>query len=153
MHGKNPYEYGPVDVVDGKGKMKGRGKGKKKSEPEEERDKGKSKGGGGPAASARDKQIDDLIETFCDDENLALEKEDFDFRSRRFLHELMSRDGDGGEDRVKNALMTCADVARTKERDDVDNWKAYVFKLVRKEDPQLYDELKERDIRRRRQEG
>jgi len=155
MHGKNPYEYGPVDVVDGKGKVKGRGKGKKKGEAEEEKgDKGKSKGaGGGPAASARDKQIDEMIETFCEDENLALEKDDFDFRSRRFLHELLSRDGDGGEERVKNALMTCADVARNKERDDVDNWRAYVFKLIRKEDPQLYDELKERDIRRRRHEG
>ena len=29
------------------------------------------------------KLIDDMIETFCEDENLALEKDDFDFRSRR----------------------------------------------------------------------
>merc|ERR550537_75861 len=105
-----------------------------------------------------------MIENACDESlpnPTVLKAQDFDYRSKRFLNELLLRtDKDHAEDpnledgqsRLMRSIELCVDVARTKERDDVDNWRAYVSKLLRKEDPELYDELKERDIRRRRQD-
>merc|ERR1719506_322534 len=167
------YELGPPEVVDGKGGTRGsRGKGKRgKGDDDDDysppsfskgkgKGKGKSKGEGkgkgkGEAAFGRDRVVDQMIEASCGEDGLALEPQDFDFRARRFLHELLTRPGaeETGTARVQKCIDLCVEVARTKERDDVDNWRAYIFKLLRKEDGDLYDELRERDIRRRRQDG
>merc|ERR1719377_83783 len=74
------YELGPPEVVDGKGGTR----------------KGESKGKGegkGDAAFGRDRVVDSMIEASCGEDGLALEPQDFDFRARRFLHELLTRPG------------------------------------------------------------
>merc|ERR1711964_273973 len=69
--------------------------------------KGKGKGKGAP----RSGELSALIEDAC---VAVLETADFDFRARRFLHEMLVRAGDDGTERVANALKRCAEVAATK---------------------------------------
>jgi hypothetical protein len=151
-----------LQVLHGKGDGKGKGKlpaqtdtpedkgkylldivlGNVSAPAEKGKGKGKSKGG-----YAQDGGINALILGVCQDDSHCLDPTDFDYRAKRFLSELNTR---SGEEKVKEALANCVEVAMTKERDDVDNWRGYVYKLLRREDPELYDELKNRDLAKRR---
>jgi len=155
------FELGPSLPSKGKGKGKGKGKDGKDGKGKKG-DKGKGKGAKGwKGGESSMTDVTDMIEQACSEDQpmpTVLAAGDFDYRSKRFLHELIMRTDRAHEEnpsletgmaRLQRALDLCVEVARTKERDDVDNWRAYVSKLLRKEDPELYDELKERDIRRR----
>jgi hypothetical protein len=157
----DPSGQALLQVLQGKGEGKGKKPSNQTATPEDkgkylldivmgnvsaptEKGKGKGKSKGG---YAQDGGINALILGVCQDDSHCLDPTDFDYRAKRFLSELGSR---SGEEKVKEALANCVEVALTKERDDVDNWRGYVYKLLRKEDPELYDELKNRDLAKRR---
>lgn len=92
------------------------------------------------------KEIDLRIECFLERSSTPLQKRDFDFRVKRFLHEFCVH---SAVFRVSEALAMVETSTAGKNRDDVRSWPAYIATLLRRFDPRLYDALAERDRRSR----
>lgn len=75
-----------------------------------------------------------------------LQKKDFDFRVKRFLHEFCVHSTVA---RVSEALAMVESSTAGKSRDDVRSWPAYLATLLRRFDPKLYEILADRDRRSR----
>lgn len=91
--------------------------------------------------------VDKDLQRLCDDSPI-LRPMDFDFRCRRFFSELKLRD----TDRYNEAIDLLLKSTMEKSRDAVRNWPAYLYTLLRKFDPDLYDELRAKDDERRQRE-
>jgi len=107
--------------------------------------KGISKG-----SSQSKQEIDKLIQEIIDGTVLLLG--DFDFQVRRILAELRNRDRQEGTARCEEALQSVKQCCATKERAKVRNWKAYIYTLLSKHDPELAEEMRDRDKRAQRQD-
>lgn len=105
----------------GKGKGKGRGTEQKKNDMDDILEKALAKGDCGP-----------------------IKVGDFDYAARRFLSELRARDKVDGTDRTQEALDHVIKYTASKDRDAIRKWPAYIYKLLEKFDPTLYEELRER---------
>lgn len=92
------------------------------------------------------KEIELRIECFLERNSTPLQKRDFDFRVKRFLHEFCVH---SAVFRVSEALAMVESSTAGKNRDDVRSWPAYIATLLRRFDPRLYDALAERDKRSR----
>jgi len=116
---------------------------------------GKGKGRGkGPGGGRRDRgEMDELLEEALQDADGPLKPGDFDFAARRFLSELRSRDRSDGTERFQEALDMVFKYTSSKDRSSVRKWPAYVFTLLQKFDPSLWDELREKDAERRQNKG
>eukprot|EP00746_Dinoflagellata_sp_MGD_P139407 gnl/MRDRNA2_/MRDRNA2_72875_c0_seq1.p1 gnl/MRDRNA2_/MRDRNA2_72875_c0~~gnl/MRDRNA2_/MRDRNA2_72875_c0_seq1.p1 ORF type:complete len:1035 (+),score=248.34 gnl/MRDRNA2_/MRDRNA2_72875_c0_seq1:451-3105(+) len=95
---------------------------------------------------ARRAEIDKLIDELLAKGTTPLDKKDFDFRVRRFLHEFSLH---GGTSRVGEALGMIETATAIKNREDARSWPAYLAALLRRADPDLYEMLVERDKKAR----
>mmetsp|Transcript_51979 Transcript_51979/g.96184 ORF Transcript_51979/g.96184 Transcript_51979/m.96184 type:complete len:516 (-) Transcript_51979:261-1808(-) len=119
--------------------------------------KGGRKGGGGGGSAGRGygrggdrAELDDALERALAAEGPGpVEVSDFDFPCRRFLSELRARDKTDGTTRFQDALEMVSKYTITKDRSAVRKWPAYIFMLLQKFDPSLWDEVRERDAERR----
>jgi len=116
---------------------------------------GKGRGGKGAGGGRRmDRgEMDELLEEALADSDGPIKPGDFDFAARRFLQELRSRDRSDGTDRFQKALDMVLKYTSSKDRSSVRKWPAYIFTLLQKFDPNLWEELRERDAERRREKG
>lgn len=94
-------------------------------------------------------EIDRRIDVLVEKKTTPLEKKDFDFRVRRFLHEFSLH---SNVIRVSEALAYIESSTARKNRDDVRSWPAYLATLLNHFEPKLYEVLVDRD-RRLRAEG
>merc|ERR1712232_1460823 len=117
--------------------------------------KGGSKGKSGSKGVGRSDrgEVDDLLEDALHDNDGPLRLCDFDFAAKRFLMEIRTKDRMDGTQRFQEALEMVFKYTNSKERSSVRKWPAYVFTLLSKFDPTLWDELRERDAERRREKG
>ena len=92
--------------------------------------------------------VEQDLRQLCD-QHPFLNPNDFDFRCRRFLGELRLRDADRGSEDCPEALTMIYDYTKEKKRDSVRNMAAYLYTLLRKFDSELYEEIRQRDARRR----
>jgi len=69
---------------------------------------------------------------------------DFDFPARSFLSELRRKDQADGTHRFQEAIDMVLKYTSSKERDSVRKWPAYVFTLLSKFDPDLWEDMKDR---------
>lgn len=113
--------------------------------------KGKGKGKG--KRNDNRAEIDVLIEEALAGQEGPIKPSDFDFAARRFLVELRSRDKVEGTDRFDKALEMVQKYTCTKDRSSVRKWPAYIFTLLQKFDPEMWDDLRERDAERKREKG
>mmetsp|Transcript_60587 Transcript_60587/g.141107 ORF Transcript_60587/g.141107 Transcript_60587/m.141107 type:complete len:574 (-) Transcript_60587:200-1921(-) len=115
------------------------------------------KGGrGGKGAGGRriDRgEMDDLLEDALADGDGPIRPADFDFAARRFLSELRARDRTEGSARFQEAIDMVIKYTSSKDRSSVRKWPAYIFALLQKFDPNLWEELRERDAERKREKG
>lgn len=98
-------------------------------------------GGGGPEPRA---EIDGILEEALEEEAQEggpLRPGDFDAGAKRFLTELMRRDRAQGTGRSVLALEAVFRQVRSKQRDSVRKWPAYVYALLERFDPELCDDL------------
>lgn len=117
------------------------------------RDKGKGGGKGGSRGGREKGEMDDLLEEVIAEQEGPVKAGDFDFAARRFLMELRSRDKADGTTRFNEAMDMVIKYTQPKERSAVRKWPAYIYTLLQKFDPQLADELRERDAARRSEKG
>jgi hypothetical protein len=92
------------------------------------------------------KEIDHRIDVLLAKETTPLQKKDFDFRVRRFLHEFCVH---STVSRVSEVLSLVETSTAGKSRGDVRSWPAYLATLLRRFDPKLYENLADRDRRSR----
>merc|ERR1711879_236576 len=78
--------------------------------------------------------------------------QDFDMGAKRFLEELMRRDRVAGTRRSVEAIEMVFQQTRSKTRESVRKWPAYVFTLLQRFDPKLCEELAEKNLERKMQE-
>jgi len=116
----------------------------------EDRKGGKGKGRGGRNDRG---ELDDALEEALADSDGPVRAGDFDFAARRFLSELKSRDRIDSTSRFQEAMDMVIKYTSSKDRSSVRKWPAYIFTLLQKFDPKLWDELRERDAERRREKG
>jgi len=112
--------------------------------------KGKS---GGKGKGERNSEMDGVLAEALEDSEGPVKVGDFDFAARRFLSELRSRDKIEGTQRFMEAMDMVIKYTSSKERSSVRKWPAYVFTLLQRFDPTLYEELRERDAERRREKS
>lgn len=94
-------------------------------------------------------ELDEIIqEALSEEDKSPLMLSDFDAGAKRFLEELRKRDGN----RALEALDTVLQQTRSKARESVRKWPAYVFTLLQKFDKELADELAEQNIKRKIEE-
>lgn len=98
-------------------------------------------------------ELDDLLEEALSEGDGPVKPSDFDFAARRFLAELRTRDKSEGTTRFREALDMVLKYTSSKDRTAVRKWPAYIFTLLQKFDPNLSEELRERDAERRREKG
>ena len=100
------------------------------------------------------REIDRRIDVLLDKGTTPLQRKDFDFRVKRFLHEYSVHSTVA---RVSEALAHVEATTIGRGRNDVRSWPAYLATLLRRADPKLYEVLVERDRRarvdRRRDQG
>lgn len=113
---------------------------------------GRGKGQGGLRRNDRG-EMDELLEEALAEGEGPLKPADFDFAARRFLAELRSCDRADGTQRFQEALEMVLKYTNSKDRASVRKWPAYVFTLLQKFDPGLWEDLRERDAERRREKG
>eukprot|EP00927_Polykrikos_kofoidii_P009078 TRINITY_DN13766_c1_g4_i1.p1 TRINITY_DN13766_c1_g4~~TRINITY_DN13766_c1_g4_i1.p1 ORF type:complete len:563 (-),score=115.26 TRINITY_DN13766_c1_g4_i1:1306-2751(-) len=94
----------------------------------------------GSASQART-ELDELLEEALEEEDGPLIPADFDAGSQKMIAELMRIDRRDGTRRSVDAIEMVFEQTREKERESVNNWKAYVFSLLRNWDSELYEEL------------
>eukprot|EP00403_Amphidinium_massartii_P034373 CAMPEP_0178434494 /NCGR_PEP_ID=MMETSP0689_2-20121128/33452_1 /TAXON_ID=160604 /ORGANISM="Amphidinium massartii, Strain CS-259" /LENGTH=533 /DNA_ID=CAMNT_0020056559 /DNA_START=97 /DNA_END=1695 /DNA_ORIENTATION=- len=112
--------------------------------------KGGGRKGGGGRGPGRDRaEMDDLLEQALAEAPGPVRASDFDFPCRRFLSELRARDRAEGTTRFQDAIDMVSKYTITKDRSAVRKWPAYIFMLLQKFDPTLWDEVRERDAERR----
>lgn len=112
------------------------------------------KGGKGKGRGRMDRgELDDALEEALADSDGPVRAGDFDFAARRFLSELKSCDRVDGTSRFQEAMDMVIKYTSSKDRSSVRKWPAYIFTLLQKFDPKLWDELRERDAERRREKG
>lgn len=70
-----------------------------------------------------------------------LQKGDFDFRVRRFLYALQSREG---QKKLEEAFNTIMVYTGKKAREDINNWSAYILTLLKKFAPEILVHKKEK---------
>jgi hypothetical protein len=87
-----------------------------------------------PKSKAKDEILAE-IDTFVEDGS-CLKREDFDMRSRQYLHAIHLK---GGRKKVHTALQVIHATTAGKSRDSVTNWQAYVCTLLRA----FFNDLKE----------
>jgi cold shock CspA family protein len=92
------------------------------------------------------KEIDRRIDVFLSWNTTPLQKRDFDFRVRRFLHEVCIH---SSVSKVSEALAMVETSTAGKRRDEIRSWPAYLATLLRRYDSKLYELLAERDRRSR----
>jgi len=92
------------------------------------------------------KEIERRVDIFLEKSTTPLQKRDFDFRVRRFLHEFCVH---SAVTRVSEALAMVEVSTAGKRRDEVRSWPAYLATLLRRFDPKLYEILADRDRRSR----
>lgn len=92
------------------------------------------------------KEVDKRVEYFLERSTTPLQKRDFDFRVKRFMHEFCIH---SNVVRVSEALAMVETSTAGKSRDDVRSWPAYIATLLRRWDPKLYEVLADRDRRSR----
>jgi len=92
------------------------------------------------------REIDRRIDFFLERNSTPLDKNDFDFRVRRFLLEFSVH---STVTRVSEALAFVEASTIGKKREDVRSWPAYLATLLRNFDPKLHDLLADRDRRSR----
>jgi len=92
------------------------------------------------------KEIDRRIDIFLSWNTTPLQKRDFDFRVRRFLHEVCIH---SSVSKVSEALAMVEASTAGKRRDEIRSWPAYLATLLRRYDSKLYELLAERDRRSR----
>jgi len=116
---------------------------------------GGGRGGGGGKGKGRGRnertELDEVLEEALRDQEGPLKVGDFDFAARRFLSEIRSRDRSDDTTRFNEAIDMVLKYTCSKERSSVRKWPAYVFTLLQKFDPVIWDELRERDAARRAQ--
>eukprot|EP00931_Biecheleriopsis_adriatica_P074935 TRINITY_DN48902_c0_g1_i1.p1 TRINITY_DN48902_c0_g1~~TRINITY_DN48902_c0_g1_i1.p1 ORF type:complete len:353 (+),score=75.01 TRINITY_DN48902_c0_g1_i1:51-1061(+) len=129
------------------GDLGGRGKGEK---GRDNRDRGfGDRGGKGNRRDERN-EIDQLLAEAFGGGDSPVQISDFDFRSRKFLTETKLRKGmEGFEEAVEHVNKYSVD----KGRDSVRNWKAYIYTLLKKLDPDLEEELSSQDRANRAAKG
>jgi len=115
--------------------------------PERSGGKGKGKGKGRQERS----ELDELLEEALADQEGPVKASDFDFAARRFLSEVRSRDRADDTKHFDEALDMVFKYTSSKDRGSVRKWPAYIFTLLQKFDPKLWEELRERDASRRAQ--
>jgi len=98
-------------------------------------------------------ELDDLLEEALSEGDGPVKLSDFDFAARRFLGELRTRDKSEGTTRFREAMDMVLKYTSSKDRTAVRKWPAYIFTLLQKFDPNLSEELRERDAERRREKG
>lgn len=92
------------------------------------------------------KEIDRRVDIFLRWNTTPLQKRDFDFRVRRFLHEVCVH---SSVSKVSEALAMVEVSTAGKRRDEIRSWPAYLATLLRRYDSKLYELLAERDRRSR----
>lgn len=92
------------------------------------------------------KEIERRVDIFLERNSTPLQKKDFDFRVRRFLHEFSFHNT---VTRVSEALAAVEASTVGKNRDDVRSWPAYLATLLKNFDPKLHEILADRDRRSR----
>jgi len=92
------------------------------------------------------REVDRRINILLERERAPLQRRDFDFRVRRFLHEFGVFSSIA---RVSEALGHVEEMTARKCRDEVRSWPAYLATLLRNFDPKLHESLAERDCRSR----
>lgn len=112
--------------------------------------KGRGKGGGKRSDWG---ELDELLEEALAESDGPLKPGDFDYAARRCLAELRSRDKTDGTTRFQDAMDMVFKYTSSKGRDSVRKWPAYIFTLLQKFDPNLWEELRERDAEKRREKG
>jgi len=125
-----------------------RGKGGKKGasetaqwKPRENRDNGSAEADTG-RKSKNDDSKDEVameIDAILSQAGANLEKDDFDFRVRRFLITLRNS---GGKQKVKDALAMIQTYTAQKSRQSVKNWPAYLLTLLKKFEPEPFAKQK-----------
>jgi len=105
--------------------------------------KGKGSKGSGRGKSDRH-FLDDELEEAIGDAGGPLRVSDFDFPARTFLGELRRKDQADGTQRFQEAIDMVLKYTCSKERDSVRKWPAYVFTLLSKFDPHLWEEIRDR---------
>merc|ERR1712232_611988 len=98
-----------------------------------------------PPAEPRS-EIDEILDEALEEEQGVLQHADFDQGSKRFLTELMNRDRTDGSCRAVDALEAIFKQTRSKDRDSVRKWPAYIYQLLEKLEPDLVEELKEQKM-------
>mmetsp|Transcript_16060 Transcript_16060/g.36855 ORF Transcript_16060/g.36855 Transcript_16060/m.36855 type:complete len:512 (-) Transcript_16060:148-1683(-) len=96
-------------------------------------------------------ELEELLQEALEEENGPLQLSDFDAGAKRFLKELMIRDRRNGTGKSVEAIEGVFKLTRSKARDSVRKWPAYVYTLLQKYDQELYEELREKDAERRRE--
>jgi len=114
---------------------------------------GKGKGGGGRGRNERN-ELDELLdEAVAENADGPVKTGDFDYAARRFLSELRSRDRADGTERFAEAMEFVMKYTSSKDRSSVRKWPAYIYTLLRKFDPNLAEQMAERDAARRAEKG
>lgn len=88
----------------------------------------------GGSAKAKDDVLAD-IETTLREAGSILQRSDFDSRVRRFLTALRGNGGNGGRQKVRDALAMIHTYTSQKSRDSVTNWPAYLLTLLKRFEP------------------
>merc|ERR1712232_1465004 len=89
--------------------------------------------------------IDEILDEALEEQSVP-QHSDFDQGSKRFLTELMNRDRTDGTCRAVEALEAIFQQTRSKDRDSVRKWPAYIYQLLEKLKPDLVEELKEQKM-------
>jgi hypothetical protein len=114
---------------------------------------GKGKGGGGRGRNERN-ELDELLdEAVAENADGPVKTGDFDYAARRFLSELRSRDRADGTEKFAEAMEFVMKYTSSKDRGSVRKWTAYIYTLLRKFDPNLAEQMAERDAARRAEKG
>lgn len=111
---------------------------------------GKGKGGG--KRSDRN-EMDEILEEELSQSDGPVKPSDFDFAARRFLSELRNKDRAESTTRFQEAIDMILKYTSSKDRGSVRKWPAYIFTLLQKFDPSLWEELRERDAERKAAKG
>jgi hypothetical protein len=90
----------------------------------------------------REETIDDWLEKALQAQDVGpLQSSDFDSASKRFLTELQRRDRANGTNGSLEAMKMIFKHARSKKREDVTKWSAYILTLLQDFDPALSEDL------------
>jgi len=138
-----PMDFGPSERF---GAAFGDDRGERSDRP---KGKGKGKSGGRNERS----ELDEILEEACNDQEGPVKPADFDFAARKILSELRNRDRSDNTEQFREAMDMVMKYTCQKDRSSVRKWPAYVFTLLQKFDPRLWEEITARDQARRQEKG